>query len=135
MASESHPAADWALYTAATKQRMALAISELSDILRAGAGDMQWVIRYVREQEKVSRRAGFQRVSRMCQGMAECAGDAREADRTWLLAVAATLLDTCRAIEVYADGIAECSRHFAGEHVREPKGGTAVRGPAVQDEA
>lgn len=111
MANESPQAEAWALYAADTKQRMAGVIRELSNILRADAGDMQWVLCHVHWQEAASRAAGFQDISRMCQEMGECAGDASGADRTWLLAVAATLLDTCRAIEVHADGIAGCPRH------------------------
>ena len=135
MENGSHLAAGRALYAAATRQRMAQAIGELSGILQADAGDMRCVLRHVSEQEKASRLAGFHRISRMCQEMAECTGDARKANRTWLLAVAPTLLDTCRTIDVHARRIAKCAIHCAGEHVRESKGGTGLRRPAAEDDA
>jgi len=135
MADRLHLAAGRALYAAATKQRMARAIGELSAILQADAGDMQWVLRHVREQEKASRLAGFHLISRRCREMAECADDARRADRTWLLAVAQTLLDTCRAIHVHADGIAKCAAHGATAQVRRSRNGTGSGGQAAEDVA
>ncbi len=135
MSTKSTLAAGEALYVAATKQRMARAVGELSAILQADAGDMRWVLRRVREQEKAARMAGFQYISRMCQEMAECADDARGADRTWLLAVAATLLDTCQSIEAHADGITKSTIHRTGARGGELEGRAYPRGPVAEDDA
>ncbi len=100
------------------------AIGELSAILQADVGDTRWVLRHVREQEKASRLAGFHRVSRTCHEMAEHADDTRGADRTRLLAVAATWLDHCRAIHMHAREMAKRAILRASERGREPEDDT-----------
>ena len=136
MTNKSHLAAGRALYAAATKQRMARAIGELLAILRAEAGEMQWVLRHVRAQEKASRREGFHGISRLCQEMEDCAGDVgRRDDHTWSSAVAATLLDACRTIQLHADGVLKGAIYCRAQHVRPSKDARNLHCQAVEDDA
>ena len=95
---------------------MVRAISELQAILRYETGDIDAVLHLMREQEKASQRAGFHDIATLCRGLTDGIAEVRLGSQPWLVAVATTLLDSCRAIRVNADSIARSLPHIHGPH-------------------
>jgi len=106
MAGEGEFAISQKRYAAETHRRIARTISGLLKMEGNGGGDISQVLLQVRRQEEASRRAGFERVARLCQSMEDCLTGIRSGEQPRLDAFVTTLVEVCQAIELHADAIA-----------------------------
>jgi hypothetical protein len=78
-------------------------ISGLRVVQQAGVGNTDQVLEWLSRQEEASRLAGLQGITRLCHDLKDCLAEVRNAEQARLTAVAATLSDVCRTIQLHAD--------------------------------
>jgi len=118
MTITSDLAADRIRYASETRGRMACAIGGLFTVGRDGVGEAETVSQRLREQREASRLAGFANIARLCQEMDDCLAEACREGRPRLKAVAPTLIDNCRSIQLHADAVAQGVVHLTGDCFR-----------------
>ena len=99
-------------YACETRRRMGLAISDLAAIRWAEGVDSHSVLCLLREQEEAARQAGFPSISRLCRDMEDCLDEAWRGEEARFTAVATSLLDSCRTIQMHAEAVANSLRCF-----------------------
>jgi len=93
-------------YAAQTRRRIARTIAGLLKMEGKGGGDISQVLLHVRRQAEASRRAGFERVARLCQSMEDCLTGIGSGEQLRLDAFVTTLVEVCQSIELHADAVA-----------------------------
>ena len=78
-------------------------MADLRAVQEGDLGNIDRVLEWLRLQEEASRRAGFQGIARLCRDLGDCLTEVRNDEPPRLAAVAATLSDVCRTIQLYAD--------------------------------
>jgi hypothetical protein len=105
-------------YARRTRQRMALAISELLVMQRAGMGDTCRLSRWMEEQEEASQAAGFAGMARLCGTVSECLAGLRRGEQPVLVPLFGTLLEVCRTVELHAEIVARTLTRATGHPTR-----------------
>jgi len=105
MTTELQFAASRARYASETRSRMERVMSDLAAIGEVDAGRAGGVLRRFREQHEASRVEGFTGIARLCRDMEDYLTEARGTEDQRLAAVASTLLDICRTIQLHGDAV------------------------------
>ncbi len=91
---------------------MGHAISDLAAIRWAEGIDTDSVLRMLREQEEAADRAGFPIISRLCRNMVDYLSEAVRGEEMRLAAVATSMLESCRTIQMHGQAVGNSLRHL-----------------------
>ena len=94
-------------YVFDTRYRMALAIHELQDLLHFDEGSANSVLLIVSEQQRASRAAGFDDVSRICEGIQDRLAEVHMQERPLSRPLVVNLLSYCARIKRHSESLAD----------------------------
>ena len=102
-------------------------MADLRAVQHGDLGNVDRVLEQLRLQEEASRLAGFQGIARLCRDLGDYLAQARDGEQPRLAAVAATLSEVCRTIQLHADTF--------GKRLPDPSGDDEPRRTSATDAA
>lgn len=102
-------------YARETRQRMDRMIVDLRAVEQGDVSNIDCVLEALRAQEEAGRLTGFRGIVRLCRDLRDCLTEARNDEPSRLAAVAATLSEICRTVQLHADTVGNTLTRRAGE--------------------